>query len=118
LNSKAVFKPFTGFLHNMTTKVIGMIDKQTSEAIYDASSIKILSQDDFRRRDSLEWLKVDELVRVYKVPRECIERGLEACRMLDIDADEYISRYVTKTNTSKLPELITVYTDLLKKSRK
>ncbi|MCL1123183.1 hypothetical protein [Shewanella surugensis] len=81
---------------------------------YDASSIRILSDDEVC--DKFEWVRAHELATEYKQPLRCVERAIEACRVTGTPLEHYIERYLK--NNKSIPKDHTfenAYLDIMKR---
>lgn len=82
---------------------------------YDASSIRILSDQDVAER--FEWAKVGSLAAQYKRDPIWIRRGLAACEQVGANPEYFIKRYLEADRSVPFkPEVDEAFRQLLKDS--
>ena len=81
--------------------------------MYDASSIKILQQEEIEER--FEWVKIERLAQEYLRDKQWIADGLEACIRCNVSQEYFIEYYLKKNKEVKyLSEVTDTYKELLK----
>ena len=84
-----------------------------TEQPYDASSIRILSPDEYSTK--FFWAKAGDLATQYNKPEAWIRRGLEACERVTVPHDYFISRYLLNDKSiPRNPTVDLVFLEILK----
>jgi len=88
-----------------------------TEKNYDASSIRILSPDEYASK--FFWAKAGDLATKYKKPEPWIRRGLEACERVHVPHDYFINRYLLNDKSvPRNPTVDLVFIEILKEDKR
>ncbi|MFS1538090.1 MAG: hypothetical protein ACL7BU_04665 [Candidatus Phlomobacter fragariae] len=82
---------------------------------YDEKSVRILREDEIKQFD---WHWAEELVHEHILPLDWVKRGFEASRLLGIEPDFFVSKYILKQDLPKNDEFEQVFIEVLKEDRK
>ncbi len=87
----------------------------SSQEKYNASSIKILSEEEARKK--FQWVNTGELAKKYNVNEEFIKLGLISCDAIGLGFQNFIDKYLKKIDIPKNKELEEAYKHLLQKKQ-
>jgi hypothetical protein len=88
-----------------------------TEPPYDASSIRILSPDEYSAK--FFWAKAGDLAIKHNKPEAWIRRGLEACERVSVPHDYFIGRYLLNDKSiPRNPTVDLVFIEILKEGKR
>ena len=82
---------------------------------YDASSIRVLSDDEIQEFD---WYRAETLASEHGLPVSWVKRGFEVSHRLGMTSEYFENKYIHKQSVAKIPEFEAVFIEVLREDRR